>query len=392
MANIKEALNYKAADIKVLMLGASRVGKTSILASLSSELFRQRAIKNSNLEFEVKGDGYENIAAAQRLMEGYFSSDRPVDPAQPDGPKCTRLSKFVLNDNPGDREIDFSLLLKTKKSKGTYTIGFTDIPGEWVNRCRGGLDSGDKKTLENLVSSADVIIITVDSVLMMEENGINAKSGNKIDNVDYLMREFCKGNSGNAYKMVLFAPVKCEKYYHRHVEYVKNPKLFDEDPMELLIGQIKKQYSSLFDYLTKSDQKMFFNVAVLPVLTLGNIEFKIFKPNENAGDRSAKDMLFGYYTSKEADPTEAALIPKYDPQFCEQPLVYILLFELAKIKKLKEQRGKFWNGLDWLRRIFTRLAQDKDLLAEADNIRKNIAVLDYVSDVVWEPILITKSK
>ena len=308
-------------------------------------------------------------------MRGYFNPDKTSN---------NLLSRFVLNDAPNVGQVDFDMCLRTVNSKSSYSIGFTDIPGEWVNRCQY-LEAGIKEQLSSLVKEADVLIITIDSVLLMEEGGLNANSGNKIDNIDYLIRNFCNGSDENPYKMVLFVPVKCEKYYYQAREYESNPDsrmMYNENPMRTLIARIKEKYSSIFEYLQSPAQQHYFDVAILPMLTLGNIVFSTFK-DSSSGDRTASNMLFTYRRKLQATTLDVSL-PEFAPEFCEQPLVYLLLFQLAKIQKLK-QEGKL-GFFNFLGKWFRGMASDKALLAELPNVRQNIARENYESEIIQSPI------
>lgn len=386
----KTQLCFDKADIKVLMLGASRVGKTSILASMTDNLFLNRATNGSDLELVVNEEGSAgHLNSARQIMAGYFDPNQSDEGSNASGAKRTRFSKLTLNDGPSFGEIDFSLLLRTKGKRESYSIGFTDIPGEWVNNINGGLDSADKTQLQNLVSVSDVLIVTIDSVLLMEGGGAYCRDGNKVDNVTSLIKDFCRidKDNKNPYKMILFVPVKCEKYYLRHLKYADDAKAagYDYDPMDELIAHVEKEYSDLFEYLSLPSNKPFFNVAILPVLTLGNIEFKMFKAGAT-GVRTAKDMLFGYNFQTGETVGNNVDLPPHAPMYCEQPLLYILLYELAKIKKLSDDKSFFAKIGDAFKGLFMRMSKDTDLIAQAPKISKNAVITGYNHRIVSSPL------
>lgn len=382
-------LCFDNADIKVLMLGASRVGKTSILASMTDKLFLNRATNGSELELVVNEEGSAaHISSAREIMAKYFDPSQPADPADASGAKRNIFTKLTLNDGPSAAQIDFSLLLKTKGKREAYSIGFTDIPGEWVNNINGGLNSADKTQLQSLVTGADVLIVTIDSVLLMEGGGAYCRDGNKVDNVTTLIRDFCRidKDNKNPYKMILFVPVKCEKYYHRHLKFASDANAaYENDPMDELIAHVEKEYSDLFEHLNSPINRPFFNIAILPVLTLGNIEFKMFKSGAT-GVRTAKDMLFGYHLQTGTASGSNIELPPFAPMYCEQPLLYILLYELAKIKKMSEDKGFFSKIGDAFKSLFMRMSKDKDLIAQAKAISKNTTITGYNHRIVASPL------
>ena len=370
--------NFDEADIKVLMLGASRVGKTSILASLASDESIALAKEGTNLEVSRRaGNGWNTVMNAEHIMRKYFSQER-IDEYK------AGAGEFELNDGATAQSFDCLLDVGVQSAKKTaHSIGFTDIPGEWVNNfASGGLNDTTKKTLGDMVEKADVIIIAIDSVLLMENDGENAENGNKINTVTALLKTYCSSTTGNNNKLFLFVPVKCELYYYIHRDYaVAKNGLHEYDYMEKLIGRVETAYASLMDWLTGKDAKSqhnssVFSVAILPVLTMGMIEFAYFGSGES-GLRTAKDMIFEFVQYFDKDNKQLPI--EYSPRFCEQILLYILVFELRKVEKLSKNVAV--KLLGWLKSIFGGFASDTKLMAELSNLQKHITrMYDLDSD------------
>ena len=89
--------------------------------------------------------------------------------------------------------------------------------------------------------------------------------------------------------------------------------------------------------------------------------------------------------------------PVRDPKFCDQPLLYILYYELLNVQNFKK-RLKWWEiiGLK-ISDAIKKLTTDKDLLPEMellkDNIKKNVEKDGwYVSEIVQDPIGMIKEE
>lgn len=383
---------YADATIKVLMLGASRVGKTSILANMTSRETFETVVAGTNLR--VSGEPTPSVSAALHAMQDYFNFETPV-PGHPDQSKDINRD-MTLCDAPSMRSEDFTVSFSTADARrSSYTIGFKDIPGELVdkfaNSGNAGLTDVERNNLTAWVSEADVIMVTVDSVLMLEEDGNNAVYGNRINEVCGLLKDFCDPDKvNNVYKQILFVPVKCEKYYVAHLADIKsNGGEFDPDMPNWMLDlnfRIREKYRVAFDHFAKYPGV--FQVAITPILTLGNLKFSRYSLNSNA--KTAQNMLFTYHFNDVNDILNG-IKPKFAPMFCEQPLIYIMYFELLKIRKLNETRGFFSRLLRTLKVFTSGLAKDDEMMAEMDNLKRNLKRNTkedgwYTAEIVQDPM------
>lgn len=405
--NVRRAC-FSQANIKVLMFGARRVGKSSIVASMLSDRFRSAAVRDTDLILDFNAEGqegtYEKIKEIEKMMIKYFdpatpiprnSSDQgPIEVAERD---C--FSVFKLDGGASMEEVDVSVTLRTKNRNGVYKIQFIDIPGEWINNYNGDIPDGDRQHLQGLVAEADVILITVDSVLLMEDAGANALTANRIENVTNIIKENYNRICDNPKKLILFVPAKCERYYNKHMDIIEHPENaydVEEDPMDRLKAQIRRFYGPLITWLREGENgtnATNFDVAILPVLTLGNIQFSHidYGSGKTSGNFDNSDMYYRYKKRVTGDSVgyeDEYAVPEYAPAYCEQPLVMILLYQLEKIRRLKENRT-IWQrlGATFLR-IFGGLATDDELLENIPTLRKNLAVNQkgYVSAFLQDPI------
>lgn len=180
-------------DIQVMMLGARRVGKTSILASMINQF--AKVTDNTNLV--ITKERGKAIDEACDTIKGYFAGEHKPDD----------IVTLDNNGTPGFDYFDIKMSIANKKDFAPRKIRFLDCSGEWITNYTNEEEISDE------IEKSDVIIIAIDSVLLMEEGG-KYNGQNAVQNVsNFIMDKFRPGESINDHKMVLFVPLKCEKYY-----------------------------------------------------------------------------------------------------------------------------------------------------------------------------------
>lgn len=339
-------------DIQVMMLGARRVGKTSILASMSN-LFLE-VTKDTNLIL-TKENGGAAIEKALKDMKSFFDGN----PEQ-----YERLQMMDTNATQGFDFFDLKLSIAGKKDFGFRKIRFKDCAGEWISNY-----DANKEQMAEEIEQSDVIIIAIDSVLLMEENITQDKIGkynsqNAVDNVTTFIKENMNPDDNmNSHKMVLFVPLKCEKYYWGTKD---KDNIYYERGMTDLNKAVKKAYKELFDFFNKPAIRPYFDVAILPILTIGGIQFYEFTSPKDAKRICTEDMTYEYCIPLPHDNASRATYsrPVFAPYNCEQPLIYALLFEYDKIKKEYEAMTYKKNGKKKISATFKEWIQDKKELAK----------------------------
>ena len=330
-------------------------------------------------------------------MNDLFDFTTPFDD-EAQTPK-SMYERFKINKGGTEGYRDFSIKLSVKgASKASrYAIGFKDIAGEYIDRhAEGTLDEVMTKDLTTWVKESDVLLITIDSILLMEEGGAN-DAANRVDDICNLVTEFCAKNEADEKakkknKLILFVPTKCEKYYHIHVEEITNNMTRNMrriDIMDQMNNRIKEKYAKIFEYCAEGDRKELYQLVITPIVTLGNIEFACYE-KDTTGQRNADAMWFKYRIKNEKGQAVNDA-PTRKPQFCDQPLLYILYYELLNIQN-------FIKNLTWwelLRKAiadaFFKLTTDKDLIPEMELLKNNIKKNTekdgwYVSEIVQDPI------
>ena len=245
--DIKEKVDYLSnkkivgPDIQVMMLGARRVGKTSVLASMVNQFNNVTA--NTNLVL-TKGSGGTEIDKAYVSMNNYFVGE----------PKAYEMVGSMDN-NPtsGFDYFDLKLSIANKKEVKPRKIRFKDCAGEWITNYSNTSEIAEE------IEKSDVVIIAIDSVLLMEEKG-KFNHQNAVQNVTNFIKENMNpADNVNNHKMVLFVPLKCEKYYWQHLD--KNSRFYNKR-MESLNKAIKEAYADLLAFLAKPNNKPHFDVAM----------------------------------------------------------------------------------------------------------------------------------
>ena len=177
----------------------------------------------------------------------------------------------------------------------------------------------------------------------------------------------------NGIKMVLFVPLKCEKYLH-------------EGKMPLVYKKVRKAYETTFNYLDGNNKQKCI-VAVTPIITFGCAEFQRFERDENYNiilDENYHLPKKALYIFTDTQCTEP------QSQYCEQPMVYILAYVFEMARRLKENKanssGFFSKFINWFEESFLDMPSADDYLLELDNVKKYIIDSAYNEDFGARPI------
>ena len=192
-----------------------------------------------------------------------------------------------------------------------------------------------------MFNESHIIIITIDTPHMVEKTEKSTEFGkyhlefNRVPEITRFFKTAFQGTMEE--RMVLFVPLKCEKYYYRN-------------KMAMVNETLKKGYSDLLNFLTNDDLKDLCTVGIIPILTLGGAEFYEFNDNGYAG-------IYNYLSD--------VSLRKYAPEHCEQPLFYTLyyLIKIAEYNQLKKSKI-----IRWFSEKFTNTAKLNDLVSCKETI------------------------
>lgn len=348
-----------APDIQIMMMGARRVGKTSMLASMYNSFSNVSA--GTNLIMSKKG----GVAIDQALahMKALFNKQHMVNETVPG------VSDF--KQTQGFDKIDFQLTIAGKKSIKPKVIRFVDCEGEWFNSKTKEDDIGAE------IEKSEAVIIAVDTVLLMEENGAYNDELNAVQSVTEAIINYMNPDALlNNKKMVLFVPMKCEKYFHQNSD---TKSIFYQKRMQAITDRIKEKYAQLFNFLTSPNNKKYFTVGILPVITIGGIEFDGFT-SENV---TTTDSI--QYRYCEPD--------RFEPKFCDRPLIYSLLFVKKKIednyysKAFNANNGhkRFRASVKEFFQDRSNIAKDTDYINELEEVIGKLSPEDYPGSLIQDP-------
>lgn len=348
-------------------MGGRRAGKTSVLAGLVNTM--------------VNGD-IKNLLAINDvtvLMPDQESLANKIERLK-ESVKSLSGKTFLVDDSKTSSFTTHSLQFEIPGTSNNMTIEFKDANGEFYES-RASYDTHggapiSKEQIIDAVKEADVYVIAIDTPYLMEavnpgnelcDESINMAYNHVDDIHSYLT--YIDDKDGADAKLVLFVPIKCEKWVHR-------------GEADKVTQRIKDVYKTVFKAL---DDYKNLQVDIIPVETVGAIEFKehqtamICSNNDFVARKccvlnAETEVRFGDGTCRQImqddiideDPEgkisefHSIIRPyswfhvtgnEYAPHNCEQLAYYILQFVLKKYlflknleakKKEKERKKKSW--------------------------------------------------
>ena len=285
--------NTNEIPVNILMVGGRRCGKTTVLSAIFKQA--EHLLGVGNLEINA-GSLTQNQKLTEKMskLQDYFRSNEQL---------------FVPDDTPTKDSDQYTFNVSIKNKKGSLALNFIDINGEWFTK------SEYEEQVNILVSTSNILLIAIDTPHLMEEKGRFNEGRNFSENINYFIKKNVnfKGDGKSKSKkncMVLFVPLKCEKY-------------MESGRMDEVKSKIKKAYESSFNHLggDNADKCV---VAITPIITMGGVEFSYFELDSN---NEIKIVQSGnnhpipeesIYRRKDLTQTE----PKF--RYCEQIILYII--------------------------------------------------------------------
>lgn len=311
----------KRMEFRVLMFGPRRCGKSSALAAMIDQFETVSKVAENDIVLTADRSTEELLAGKQISLRNIFEEH------------STKNGYWEIDENPDSALHEYVFMLQVRGNENKYPIIFTDIPGEWL------MERKRKKEVDKLLEKSQVVLVAVDTPHLVEDKGAYSRSFNIMEQVENFLMSI--GGDSEQARLLLFVPLKCEKYYH-------------ENRMDEVNTAIKEQYQNLLISLKSSDKKKAaYTVAITPILTLGGVVFHDFERDEDGFvDRITATVfksLFkrpkhAYYKIYESDPN-------YSPKYCEQPVLYLLnyvlrIVEISEYKK--NQDGSLFGKAVWL--------------------------------------------
>jgi hypothetical protein len=182
--------------IKIAMVGPSGVGKTSLLASMADRI--DRDVEKLGFRFHAEEGGTKDcldqaLRGLKSLATGHAGS---VDLGMgPDRTEDERSFHFKLTKPKVDRFPSLKFV-------------FSDVPGGWYN------DKAIEHKVRGVMNEADAFIVTVDSVALMEANGLyNEKTNASDEIVDKVVKAVMQRPIFIPPPLVMVVATKAETYF-----------------------------------------------------------------------------------------------------------------------------------------------------------------------------------
>ncbi len=360
------------ATLKIMMIGGRRCGKTTILSKIKqhfNEVLHHGPTEgepNDLLRLNPPVGAITELNDAQSCINQLFFA-------------IGRFDKFPIDENPSQDMTIIKFSLDPLRGKGSITLEFTDIPGEWCSYIDGISKGNHIGEVVNLIKESNVIIMAIDTPSLFEEGGMYADYYNRIHDINEIFSTAFSGETfskAESQKMILFVPMKCEKYIVNakgNVNIEKQGEICDK---------VKKKYAEMIKQFSQYPNNV--TMAILPIITIKEVEWDSFytlnRTTKETGSIYGKDGQPQNFIYGKSDPIQVNSYFRFKPElyddiadgnkesqslYCEQPLVYSLVFlfkyyskyginmkllgSLSKIPII----GSFLNALNNLFNIFT---------------------------------------
>lgn len=342
-------------NINIMMIGGRRCGKTSVLAVMKDHFDKE--FGRSNLTIKTKDNTVFLNDKLDEMKELYTQKNAET--------------RFTPDDSITDGKTEYKIELSLKhKPNGKINYTFIDFPGEWLQN--------DEHTdeLNAIVEKSSVILVAIDTPFLMEEAADNTENTvgkyNEKRNRSGAICDFLKSlHLDKSEKMVIFVPLKCEKYLYN-------------EKMDMVNKRIHTAYKSFFEHIHNEEYRTKCTTVIAPIFTFGTVEFTRFK-REGADiiiDDRYKTPKYPLYRFTD----EAGSEP--EPKYCEQPLLYVLLYVLKCAEAMKRRqydKSLFSKLITSLGETFFKMPSADDFMKEIKPIQEAIKKSGDGYEIVTDP-------
>ncbi len=264
-------------ELKIAMLGPRGVGKTSLLTAM----YEQFEDTIGQTDLQLTPDEESNAILQERLgeLKGLLDDFEATGGLEGD----SEPRSFIFN-------------LGKTGTKPSLRLHFQDFPGGWLS---SDATPDQRQFVKTLLEDSVAILIAIDTPALMEAKGRWHDLQNRPKQIKHLFASVYQEMKSP--RLVIFAPVRCEKY-------MQNTK-----GAVTLLNKIKEGYADLLDLFRAETLNPWVTSVVTPVQTVGTVVFYKINMINNRPH---------FYFRKMNHEAE------YEPQDSDQPLRYLLRFVL----------------------------------------------------------------
>lgn len=300
--------------LSVCMMGPRSVGKTTVLTSIYHESKSQIG-EGSSIFLRALDSNTNQLDSYYTMLE--------------DAVAKRNASNLPASNTVSEFQFGLGLRGRTESLK----LIFRDFPGEYLT---SSIQS-DREEVYQFMAHATVILIAVDTPYLMEEDGRFNEAKNKIGIVTHYLKDNAEAIKD---KLVLFVPLKCERYMH-------------DGQLAKVSEKVKEAYKELTDFFLKNNIASF----ITPIITLGGIELD-YMTDCREEDGISKVPVFRPW----GNPT------KYKPLFCVQPLYYLLTYVANYYEWRKNQKTGLLDS--FTQSFFSFIKDDSTFLEEMKKLSR----------------------
>jgi len=385
---------------KISMLGPTRVGKTSLISTISN-MVGTKLLTGTPISFETEDLATEKkLAMHDKELRGSINAGSIGGESFNAGALAGTQSPFK-----------FKFSLKSMNDENMLNFEILDFPGGWLDptsRPEGA--SQQWKDCEKWITESAVIIIPVEATVIMSaaspkelraiEDNIQSEAIAKI------VRQWAKNRAYNypgEPSVVIFAPTKCESYF------IDNVRTTGKNQSSELYEKVNKYY----DCVIRAIQDEFTsgtNVSILytAVDTIGCVDLR---RGDWKVDNEDNDQTLRFMGTYSVIPSKNGIQPKgADDIFITICKTIVQAYKIAEEKRLEkfsekyqsshseaeEARriaeedegllGNFWSWINGSKEDKRNEAKNKESIASEDNKEKlsQEKKLQTISEIIKE--------
>ena len=156
---------FKVKEINVAMIGASGVGKTTLLTSMYNE-FNNNLSNENNLQLMADDNTQKRLDKKLGFLTSQINDNTIVMAQNLEGTQEVEEFNFIL--------------AKDLNDNAKIKINFKDFPGGYIH--------DNKNEVRDIIEESDIIMIPIDTAALMEQKGKYNELINNISTITSLLK------------------------------------------------------------------------------------------------------------------------------------------------------------------------------------------------------------